>query len=108
MGYLFVAGFINLILYVVFKISAKRRKQAKTMNRRLLLLVVSTFSLAGCSTPTTESQPKYDEVDLMVYEMCMENIVEGLTNSKSGFYLMTPTYIAGAKDECAELKPEKK
>ena len=26
MGYLFVAGFINLILYVVFKISAKRSK----------------------------------------------------------------------------------
>jgi hypothetical protein len=26
MGYLFVAGFINLILYVVFKISAKRTK----------------------------------------------------------------------------------
>jgi hypothetical protein len=26
MGYLFVAGFINLILYVVFKISAKHRK----------------------------------------------------------------------------------
>jgi hypothetical protein len=77
------------------------------MNRRLLPLVVSIFLLSGCSTPTTESQPKYDEVDLMVYELCMEKIVEGLINSKSGFFLMTPTYIDSAKDECAELKPEK-
>ena len=50
MGYLFVAGFINLILYVVFKISAKRSKQAELMsvsiapdNLLIISLVIDTW-----------------------------------------------------------------
>ena len=78
------------------------------MKRALFLLVISALLLTGCSTPTAESKPEYDEVDLMVYNLCLEKIVEGKMKIGTSFWLLVPTYIASAQVECAEFKPVKK
>ena len=78
------------------------------MNNLLLTLAVSALLLTGCSTPTAESKPEYDAVDLMVYNLCIEKIVEGKMKIGTSFWLLVPTYIASAQVECAEFKPVKK
>jgi hypothetical protein len=45
-------------------------------------------------------------VELMVYQQCIEKIVDGYLNK--GFFLMVPTYIENAEQECNGLKPLKK
>ena len=76
------------------------------MNRLISVLAVSAVLLTGCSTPTPESKPEYDEVELMVYQQCIEKIVDGYLDK--GFFLMVPTYIENAEQECTGLKPLKK
>ena len=76
------------------------------MNKLLPVLAISALFLTGCSTPTPEGRPEYDEVELMVYQQCIEKIVDGYLNK--GFFLMVPTYIENAEQECNGLKPLKK
>lgn len=76
------------------------------MNKLLPGLAISALLLTGCSTPTPESKPEYDEVELMVYQLCVEKIVDGYLDK--GFFLMLPNFIKNAEEECAELKPNKK
>lgn len=78
------------------------------MKSYLSVLVVSALLLTGCSTPSPESKPEYDELDLMVYNLCLEKIVEGKMKIGTSFWVLVPTYIASAQDECAEFKPVKK
>ena len=78
------------------------------MKSYLSVLVISALLLTGCSTPTAESKPEYDAVDLMVYNLCIEKIVEGKMKIGTSFWLLVPTYIASAQVECAEFKPVKK
>ena len=78
------------------------------MKSHLSVLAVSALLLTGCSTPTAESKPEYDAVDLMVYNLCIEKIVEGKMKIGTSFWLLVPTYIASAQVECAEFKPVKK
>ena len=76
------------------------------MKSHLSVLAISALLLTGCSTPTPEGKPEYDEVELMVYQQCIEKIVDGYLNK--GFFLMVPTYIENAEQECIGLKPVKK
>ena len=76
------------------------------MNRLISVLAVSAVLLTGCFTPTPESKAEYDEVELMVYQQCIEKIVDGYL--EKGFFLMVPTYIENAEQECNGLKPLKK
>ena len=78
------------------------------MNNLFITLVASALLLTGCSTPTAESKPEYDELDLMVYNLCLEKIVEGKMKIGTSFWLLVPTYTASAQVECAEFKPVKK
>ena len=73
-----------------------------------LFIAQSTTALllAGCtSAPSVE--PKYDELDLMVYNLCLDKMVGGNLDSKYSFYFMVPTYIESALEECAEFRPIK-
>jgi hypothetical protein len=76
------------------------------MKSYLSALAIFALLLTGCSTPSPESKPEYDEVELMVYQQCIEKIVDGYLNK--GFFLMVPTYIENAEQECNGLKPLKK
>ena len=49
------------------------------MKSYLSVLVISALLLTGCSTPTGESKPEYDAVDLIKYEMCMQTVLKGLS-----------------------------
>jgi hypothetical protein len=62
--------------------------------------------VTGCSTPVPVSEPEYDAVELMVYNLCIEKIVDGFLDK--GFFGMVPTFIENAEEECKELKPLKK
>ena len=76
------------------------------MKLYLSVLAISALMLTGCSTPNAESKPEYDDLDLMVYQLCIEKIVDGYLDK--GFFLMVPTYIETAEQECSGLKPLKK
>ena len=78
------------------------------MPNKILVLVLSSLFLSGCSSPSAESKPEYDELDLMVYNLCLEKIVEGKMKIGTSFWLLVPTYTASAQVECAEFKPVKK
>ena len=49
------------------------------MTKGLVLLVISAVLVTGCSTPTSESKPEYDEVELIQYENCMQTVLKGLS-----------------------------
>lgn len=76
------------------------------MKRLLPVLAISALLVTGCTASTPESNPEYDEVELMVYQLCVEKIVDGYLDK--GFFLMLPNFIKNAEEECAELKPNKK
>jgi hypothetical protein len=78
------------------------------MKSHLSVLAISALLLTGCSSTAPESKPEYDELDLMVYNLCLEKIVEGKMKIGTSFWLLVPTYTASAQVECAEFKPVKK
>ena len=76
------------------------------MKSHLSVLAISALLLTGCSTPTAESNPKYDEVNLTEYQTCLDTYLNGIM--KSGTYLLANQYTEQAIETCAALKPVKK
>jgi hypothetical protein len=72
----------------------------------LPLSLITVLMATGCSTPVPVSELEYDAVDLMVYNLCIEKIVDGYLDK--GFFLMVPTFIQNTEGECKELKPLQK
>jgi hypothetical protein len=72
----------------------------------LSVLAISTLLLTGCSTPTPESKPEYDEVELMTYNICLEKLVDELVNK--GTWLLIDQYVDQAKIGCEAFMPVKK
>jgi tRNA A-37 threonylcarbamoyl transferase component Bud32 len=62
--------------------------------------------ITGCSTPTPESKPEYDAVELFIYEECISAYVDDINDD--GFYEFTMGYITKAQKHCEKLKPVKK
>ena len=81
------------------------------MNKLLPVLAISALLLTGCSTPTPESKPEYDEVELMVYEKCVSAFVDTFTdrNKNTLAYVSNlPETLNLAQESCKSLKPIKK
>ena len=78
------------------------------MNKLLPVLAISALFLTGCSTPTPESKPEYDEVELMVYQACIDKNLDALLKEKRYFGRIDSTDMLIAKTFCKDLKPEKK
>jgi hypothetical protein len=72
----------------------------------LPLSLITVLMVTGCSSPVPVSEPEYDEVELMVYNLCIEKMVSNYLDK--GFFGMVPTFIENAEEECKELKPLKK
>ena len=74
------------------------------MNKLLPVLAISALLLTGCSTPTPESKPEYDEVELMVYQACLNKYMK----ENDYTFLMTEIVTQNAVEECKAFKPVKK
>lgn len=73
----------------------------------LISVLVGLLLLTGCSSQANlEPEIKYDEVELIVYQTCVENYVSGST--RLGSYLFVPAVTEQAKVECRKFLPTKK
>ena len=77
------------------------------MKKQLPVLAISALFLTGCSTPTPESKPEYDEVELMVYQICIDKVIDSKMKMKPDWSFVTFFDVQRAKEDCAELKPTK-
>ena len=81
------------------------------MNKKLLVLAISTLVLTGCSTPTPESQPEYDPVELIKYENCLD-LLNRVFTDEALRRVYKDDLMAGLVKElqgqCEYLKPVKK
>jgi len=70
------------------------------MFKFLTILIITTLLFTGCSTPTPESKPKYDQKELNAYNRCLANSdIDGNTAKK-----LTDSDL----ERCKHLKPIKK
>ena len=73
------------------------------MNKLLPGLAISTLLLTGCATPTPESKPEYDEVELMVWQSC----IDGFIDEPTGFYSTNEILMDRAIEACQKFTPKK-
>ena len=78
------------------------------MKTRVSLLAVIALLITGCSTPTPESKPEYDEVELMVYQVCLERILDDQMKFRPQWDRTSSSDIEYAKEDCKKLLPIKK
>ena len=67
------------------------------------------LALSGCSTPTSESKPEYDELEVKSYEICLESHTNYLRQKY--FNSVTDTtadMVEAAERTCERLKPVKR
>jgi PBP1b-binding outer membrane lipoprotein LpoB len=80
------------------------------MKSYLSVLAVSALLLTGCSTPTNESKPEYDAVELAIYKSCLdasyaEYIKPQYRSEMGASSMIVSKRITGL---CEHLKPVKK
>ena len=64
------------------------------MNKLLPVLAVSAVLLTGCSTPTPESKPEYDAVELVEYQSCLDGYWQEF---------LKPTYRSSMGNSSSEM-----
>jgi uncharacterized protein YcfL len=74
------------------------------MKSYLSVLAISALLLTGCSSTAPESKPEYDEVELMVYQACLNKYMK----ENDYTFLMTEIVTQNAVEECKAFKPVKK
>jgi len=67
-------------------------------------LAISLLLVSGCSS-TPESKPEYDELELIIWEKCMDTIVGDITFSE---FLSKREILDAAMDYCKDLRPIKR
>ena len=67
-------------------------------------LAISLLLDSGCSS-TPESKPEYDELELIIWEKCMDTIVGDITFSE---FLSKREILDAAIDYCKDLRPIKR
>jgi hypothetical protein len=72
------------------------------MKSQLSVLAISTLLLTGCAA---ESKYEYDEVDLMIYEKCIEQALGNSERIRPQFYIFQPYQLDAAKETCKDLLP---
>jgi hypothetical protein len=76
-----------------------------------LSLVCAVSLLSGCST-STAPEPKYDELELLVFQMCMEDALASDRISRNQFDYDSPSESKEdtqfAYQICKDFFPEKK
>jgi hypothetical protein len=72
------------------------------MKSYLSVLAISALMLTGCASPNNESQPEYDAVDLLEYQMCLEL---RLRNSEP---FLANGQLQVARKDCQAYKPIKR
>jgi len=81
------------------------------MSKFLPILIITTLLLTGCSTPTPESEPKYDELELIKYENCLQ-LANKFWEGERLYQVYRDNKIAAIHKDiektCEPLKPEKK
>lgn len=78
----------------------------KFMNKLIIGLCSSALLLTGCSS-TSSTEPKYDEVELIRYQECIDFYLKGALD-KNAFFMASEDYTNQAKDACSKLLPIKK
>ena len=81
------------------------------MHKKLLVLAISTLVLTGCSTPTPESQPEYDSVELIKYENCLDLLNRVFTDEGLRRVYkddLMASLVKQLQGQCEYLKPVKK
>jgi len=73
-----------------------------------IFVLMATLFLTGCSAPTPESKPEYDEVELMVYQICINKVIDNAIKDKPDWSLVSFRDVERATEKCKDLKPEKK
>jgi len=66
--------------------------------------MVSALLATGCSTPTPANKPEYDEVELMVYQACLNKYMK----ENDWSYVLNEKVTQMAVQECNAFKPVKK
>ncbi len=81
------------------------------MNKKLLVLAISTLVLTGCSSPESERELKYDEADLIRYEHCLATVRIGFGSEGVRRQILDNKWesLMEIPDKlCADSKPLKK
>ena len=74
------------------------------MNKLLTVLAISALLLTGCSTPTPESKPEYDELSVIQWQTCLNHFIE----ANKGFYDTSEITTFRATEACNAFLPVKK
>lgn len=74
-------------------------------HRNSVLAILSSLLLVGCSSAPS-SEPKYDQVELIHYEGCIDFYLNGVI-AKGGTYVMADLNTKMAMEYCAEFLPTK-
>ena len=72
------------------------------MNKKVLVLSVSTLLLTGCST---SNKDKVFEVEKELYLRCIDRIVENYSNNPQRIELGTMEHFNQARIYCVDLYP---
>ena len=74
---------------------------------KFILIAITALLITGCTASTPESKPEYDEVELMVYQICIDKVIDSKMKIKPDWSFVSFLDVQRAKEDCAELKPTK-